>query len=160
MQALQQRLATMEPRERTVLLIGVVFTILVLGYVVIWEPWHQSLDRLRTQVPQKTVDLEWMQKQAKSIQPLLKRSKNKRPGDNIPLLSVVEKSAEQAKIRNVIRRMSPGADSEVKVWITDAEFDKWLQWLEQLRKQGVEVSAANINRSKEGRVGIRLTLVR
>lgn len=160
MATLQQRLSTMEPRERTVLVTGVSLAVLILGYVFIWEPWQQSLDRLRTQVPAKQADLNWMQQQANAIRPALRNAKNKKPGSNIPLLSVVEKSAEQAKLRDVIRRMAPGQDNEVKVWITDAKFDKWLKWLERLHKQGVEVSAATVNRSKENRVTIRLTLAR
>jgi general secretion pathway protein M len=150
----------LSPRERQVLALGAVVLVLILVYALVWVPWHDALQRLRTQVPAKQTTLSWMQKQAKQVQPLLNLDKN-RSNDDVPLLTVVETTAATAKMRNVIRRMSPGdQEGQVKVWLTEASFDSWLLWLEQLRKEAVEVVSTTISRGEGGKVTVRMTLQR
>ncbi|MDH3282668.1 MAG: type II secretion system protein M, partial [Gammaproteobacteria bacterium] len=80
--------------------------------------------------------------------------------DDAPLLTVVESTAKEVNIHDSIRRISPGEKNEVKVWLTDADFDKWLQWLEVLRQRNVEVSSASVNRAAGSKVTIRVTVAR
>lgn len=57
--------------------------------------------------------------------------------------------------------MSPGDEpDEVRVWMDDADFDRWLRWLEALKESGIRVTEANIDRSGDSRVDIRITLQR
>lgn len=156
----RQIFGNLNPRERQVLALGTVVLALILVYTLVWVPWHDALQRLRTQVPAKQATLSWMQEQAKQAAPLLKLENNKSNND-VPLLTVVETTAASAKMRNVIRRMSPGdQEGQVKVWVTEANFDSWLLWLEQLRKEAVEVVSTSISRGEGGKVSIRMTLQR
>jgi len=132
----------------------------ILAYTLVWQPWQEALKRLRTQVPAKQVTLTWMQGQARNIQPLLARKQQQTEKDGTPLLTVVESTAKQSNIHESIRRISPGEENEVKVWLTDADFDKWLQWLEALRQRNVEVASANVNRAADNKVTIRVTMQR
>jgi type II secretory pathway component PulM len=156
----RQIFGNLNARERQVLALGAVVFMLILVYTLVWAPWHDALRRLRIQVPAKQATLSWMQEQAKQAKPLLKLGNNKSKND-VPLLTVVETTAATAKMRNVIRRMSPGdQEGQVKVWLTDASFDSWLLWLEQLRTEAVEVISSTISRSEGGKVTIRMTLQR
>lgn len=156
----RQMLSNLSARERQVLGLGTVVLALILVYTLVWVPWQDALQRLRTQVPVKQATLSWMQEQAKLAKPLMDLQ-NKQSGNDVPLLTVVETTAESAKMRNVIRRMSPGdQEGQVKVWLTEASFDSWLLWLEQLRKEAVEVVSTTISRSEGGKVTIRVTLQR
>lgn len=160
MKGLQQTWYGISPRERLMVALGALGMVAILGYALVWQPWQEALTRLRGQVPAKQETLAWMQAQSQTLQPLLARAKQRSPADAAPLLTVVERSAKQANVHDTIRRMSPGEENQVKVWLTDADFDKWLQWLETLRRQRVEVVSANINRSAPNKVTIRVTLQR
>ena len=156
----RQIFGNLNARERQVLALGAVVLVLILVYTLVWVPWHDALRRLRIQVPAKQTTLSSMQEQAKQAKPLLKLQNNKSNND-VPLLTVVENTAATAKMRDVIRRMSPGdQEGQVKVWLTEASFDSWLLWLEQLRKEAVEVVSSTISRSEGEKVNIRMTLQR
>ena len=158
---LQQRLQSLSARERSVLGFGIVGAILILVYSFFWQPWQDELNRLRTQVPLKQETLQWMQQQSKLVQPLLQNGANKAQSDAKPVLTVVEQMARAAKIKQYIRRMAPGENNQqVKIWLTDTDFDAWLLWLERLRKVGIEVNAATVSRTADNKVTIRVTLQR
>ena len=162
MQQLKERFGALEVRERVVLVLGAVGAVAIVFYAVVWAPWQDSIARLRSQVPVKQENLAWMKQQAERVKPLLRKGHQQGRKSNQPLLTIVEQSASKAKIREQIRRMAPGEnDAQVKVWLTDADFDAWVIWLEMLRKQGVEVAAAAVNRQRDKNlVSIRVTLQR
>ncbi len=154
------RLQSLSPRERAVFLFGVVAAVLIVLYSFVWQPWQEELDRLRTQVPIKRENLAWMQQQARTIGPLAKKAGEKKNADDKPLLTIVEQSAKSSKMDAYIRRMAPGEGEQVKIWLTEADFDRWVVWLEALRTSGIEVESATINRAKDNKVTIRMTLQR
>lgn len=150
----------MEPREKLIVFGGGALAVLLVAYVFVWEPWQIRLEQLRQQVPNKQETLTWMREQSRTLQPLLNKSRAGGDSD-VPLLTVVEQSAASASVREFIRRMAPGdTPSQVKVWLTEANFDVWLAWLETLRDRGVEVVSANVSSAKDNKVTIRVTLER
>lgn len=160
MSQLVNRFKNLSQRERAVLLFGAIASALIVLYSFVWEPWQDELQRLRLQVPVKQETLAWMRQQTKNIGPLVKKAGERKQSNDKPLLTVIEQSAKRSKMDAYIRRMAPGEGQQVKVWMTEADFDKWLIWLEVLRKQGVEVNAATVNRAKNNKVTIRMTLQR
>lgn len=160
MNELKQRIQSLTERERIILGAGIVCTILILVYAFVWQPWQEELRRLRTQVPLKQETLQWMQQQADQVGPLLQKEAIRKQANSRPLLTVIEGSAQRSGLGAYIRRMAPGEDDQVQIWLTDVEFDKWITWLEQLRKLGIEVNTASVNRTKDNRVSIRVTLQR
>jgi general secretion pathway protein M len=157
---LVQRLQGLTQRERVVLGIGGISALLIVVYSFVWQPWQEDLNRLRIQVPLKKETLAWMNQQKSLVKPLLKKANQKSKSSDKPLLTVVERSAKQSKMDAYIRRMSPGEEGQVKLWLTDANFEQWITWLEKLRKAGVEVESASINQAGNNRVTIRVTLKR
>jgi general secretion pathway protein M len=155
---LLQRFQGLTQRERVVLGIGGISALLIVVYSFVWQPWQEELNRLRIQVPIKKETLAWMHQQKSLVNPLIKKANQKTKSSDKPLLTVVERSAKQSKMDVYIRRMSPGEDGQVKLWLTDADFEQWLTWLEKLRKAGVEVESASINQTGNNRVTIRVTL--
>jgi general secretion pathway protein M len=157
---LVQRFQSLTQRERVVLGIGGISALLIVVYSFVWQPWQEELNRLRIQVPLKKETLAWMRQQQSLVNPLIKKANRKSNTSDTPLLTVVERSAKQSKMDAYIRRMSPGEDGQVKLWLTDADFEQWITWLEKLRKAGVEVESASINQAGNNRVTIRVTLKR
>ena len=160
MTQLGNRFRNLSQRERAVLLFGGIASIFILLYSLVWEPWQDELARLRTQVPVKRETLAWMEQQTRNLGPLIKKANEGKQPNKAPLLTLIEQSARQSKMNPYIRRMAPGEGEQVKIWMTEADFDKWLIWLEVLRKQGVEVESATVNRAKDNKVTIRMTLQR
>ena len=154
---LVQRFQGLTQRERAVLGIGGISALLIVVYSFVWQPWQEDLNRLRIQVPLKKETLAWMNQQKSLVNPLLKKANQKSKSSDKPLLTVVERSAKQSKMDAYIRRMSPGEEGQVKLWLTDANFEQWITWLEKLRKAGVEVESASINQAGNNRVTIRVT---
>ncbi len=154
-------LATLNTRERWILIGGAIATFIIVFYAFVWAPWHDALARLRVQVPGQQETLVWMQREASAVQPYLKRAKRQTGKPRLPLLTVIEQTANARRLRDVIRQMQPGEGDQVRVWLRDAAFDPWLLWTDDLRKQGIEIVAATVNKSQqENRVNIRVTLSR
>lgn len=159
MNGLKSYWENLNARERWAVGGGAAAVALLFLYALAWEPWQRSLDRLRTGVPAKQATLQWMRAQAVVLKPLSARKPA--TGSAAPLLTVIEQSAQQAKLREAIQRMQPGEnDNEVKVWFGEVSFDDWLRWLESLRPQGIEITSAQITRGKDSKVTARATLIR
>ena len=157
---LVQRFQGLTQRERLVLGIGGISALLIIVYSFVWQPWQEELNRLRVQVPLKKETLAWMHQQKSSVGPLIRKANQQAKSSCTPLLTVVERSAKQSKMNAYIRRMSPGEEGQVKLWLTGANFEQWVNWLEKLRKAGVEVESTSINQASNNKVTIRMTLKR
>ncbi|MDZ7841292.1 MAG: type II secretion system protein M [Gammaproteobacteria bacterium] len=161
MNALTEQLAGLSTRERLIVVFGGAAAVLILLYALVWQPWQMELERLRAQVPEKQQTLAWMQAQAARIESMTERPDGAAPDSELPLLTLVERSANDAEMREAITRMSPGDEpSQVRVWIDNVAFDRWLLWVGELNRSGIAVAEANIDRSGENLVGIRTTLQR
>lgn len=161
MNAVSERLAGLSPREQVVLVAGSVVALAIILYVLAWRPWQDELDRLRVQVPQKEQTLAWMRAQAAQVDSLTRSPDDTAAHSGLPLLTLIERSANQVEIRKAITRMSPGdKDNQVRIWMDNADFDLWLRWLKSLKASGIEVAEANIDRAAENKVNIRATLQR
>lgn len=161
MNVLTEKLAILSSRERFVLLGGGLLTLCLILYALAWQPWQNELNRLRAQIPAKEETLAWMRAQAAQVEVLSARSKRGADQSGLPLLTLIERSANQVEIREAITRMSPGEkEDQVRIWMDNADFDRWLRWLKTLDDSGIEVAEANIDRSVENQVSIRTTLQR
>ncbi|MFZ0487584.1 MAG: type II secretion system protein M [Arenicellales bacterium] len=161
MNALTERLTGLSTREQVVLVGGGVLALVVVLYTLAWRPWQEELNRLRIQVPEEEQTLAWMRTQAAQVDSLTKSSNTAAEQTGLPLLTLVERSANEVEIRKAITRMSPGdKDNQVRVWMDKADFDLWLRWLKALQAAGIEVADANIDRASENKVNIRATLQR
>jgi len=161
MNALTETLTGLSTREQVVLVAGSAVALVILLYTLAWRPWQADLNRLRIQVPEKEQTLDWMQAQAAQVDSLKKSSNSAAEQTGLPLLTLVERSANQVEIRKAITRMAPGdKDNQVRVWMDKADFDLWLRWLKALKAAGIEVADANIDRASKNKVNIRATLQR
>lgn len=152
----------LQARERLVISIGAVLLMLMLLFFYVWEPWQQAIAKYRQELPQKRTDLQWMEAQS-DLAARLKGEENPAVNTSVqPLLTVVERTAVQAGLRKNIKQMTPGDNSsEVKIWLSQISFDKWLLWSEKIKnEEAIEVKSADIQQIDLGTVEVRATLLR
>jgi general secretion pathway protein M len=149
-------------RERQMIGFGLIAVVAIVLWAILWEPLQQRLSELRDEVPQKQATLAWMQSQSSYVQQLKAQAQTRaqQPTDATPLVTVIEQTAADVNIRNVIRRIEPEDNNSVKVWLTEAYFDPWIQWAEVLKQRGVQVAQATVDKSANDTVTIRATFTR
>jgi general secretion pathway protein M len=160
MNGLMTRWNEISERDRLVLGVGGVLVLSILVYTFMWEPWHTGLDRLSVQLPVKRMAHKRISEQAEIAVNFTGRDGNMAEIDRKPLLTIVEDTARRAKLRDVIRQMTPGEEEgQVRIWLSGATFDNWLAWVDTLgRNHGVDVITATVQRSDDDKVDIRATL--
>ena len=147
----------LQTRERQLVMAGLIVFGVFLPYQLIWSPLIDRAERLEQQVSKQTKQLEWMRTSTQEIKQLQGNATIKSSGS---LLSQVEQTASQSKLRKSIRKIQPEGERGVRIWMDNASFDDVLLWLERLQKQhGIEVADFSVERQPEiGRANVRLLL--
>lgn len=151
----------LQPRERKILLVagGVLFVLFL--YLGIWEPMQTSVIKLKAAVVEKKATLNWMKIAAVEVKRLQGTSRQvgqRQTGES--LLSLVDRTAKQAKLADSMKRVQPDGESRVRVWLERASFDSMTLWLETLQRQYevVIVSSQIEGLDIPGEVDVRLVL--
>jgi general secretion pathway protein M len=147
----------LQPRERQLVTVGLIVFGIFLPYQLIWSPLVNHAEYLQQQVVSQTGQLQWMQESLQEIRQLQGSAAVKQTG---PLLSQVEQTADQNKLRGSIRKIQPEGERGVRIWMDNAAFDDVLMWLQRLQQQhSVEVVDLSVERQPDpGRVNLRLSL--
>ena len=151
----------LEPRERRTLLLGALFLVLLLGYLLAWVPLAKARAELRTRVADGAVELEWMRRAA----PLLAGSAASAQvaaiqQDNRSLLARVDAGAREAGLGLSLLRVEPVGEGEVRMAFQGADFDALVGWLEQFAAaSGSRVTELSVQRVEGvGLVDARIAL--
>ena len=147
----------LQTRERQLVMAGLIVFGVFLPYLFIWSPLVDRAELLEQQMSKQVKQLQWMKSATQEIRQLQGNTSIKNSGS---LLSQVERTANQSKLRKSIRKIQPEGDRGVRIWMDNAGFDDVLIWLERLQKQhGIEVADFSVERQPEsGRANIRLLL--
>lgn len=140
--AVQHQWQSLQDRERLILIIGSFIVALILFYSLILFPWHRALNEMGARLPTLRTNIEWMRVHSDALSNGEIRNQNPDyKGQNQSLLSVIEQTASRAQVRETIQQMVPTQNGqEIRVVLEEAEFSKWLNWVDVLYKQyGVTV---------------------
>lgn len=150
---------SLSSRERGLLLAAGLLAVLLMFYMLIWEPAQLRLKDLRErQLPQSEQTLAWVKQALASA-----GNKSLDKAEKIiqgPLLTVIEQTAEKAKVRSAIKRMQPNQNQQVKIWMDEVSFDGWLRWVALLHQQNVAVDRVSVAANSPGLVDVRMTVAR
>jgi general secretion pathway protein M len=155
-------LARQSERDRRVLSIGATVVALALFWAFAWDPIAQSRRSLAEQAARAESDLIWMRGVAGEMRSLRARGQAgglDRAGAS--LLALADRSAREANLGPVLKRVEPAGDGRVNVWLEGAGFDQIADWIEALaRRYGVGVDEFAIDRAAvDGTVNARVTLL-
>lgn len=155
---------TLQPRDRTMSLIGAVVIAIALLYFALWTPIASSRNNKETRVENKRETLMWMAQKKQEVDHLKRINPNlfNQATDNRSLLAIVDNSAKQMGTRSSITRIDPDGDNKVSIWVEDISFDHLIVLLGELeRRNYVQVADASLNRSDQiGKVSGKVSLSR
>lgn len=135
-------------RERGLIVVGTVLVMMLLSYVLAWEPLRNSDRRLRQSVAERRADLAWMRQAAEEIKRLGGTGAARPVADNRSLLTLVDQTARAAGLGAALKRVAPQGDDKLSAQLDGAEFDKLIPWLSGLeRDQAIAIISLNVDRT-------------
>ncbi len=151
----------LELRERKLVAGGAAVLLLLMFYLMVWEPIAVAYDDLQKNVAAQQETLDWMKQASRKVKALRGSSKSgaKSLGGR-SLLAVVDQSARSGGLGSAIKRVEPDGSKGVKIWLEGVAFDPMVLWLGTLsRTYQIDTSVITIEPQGEGRVNARLTLL-
>lgn len=140
---------------------GAALTLLILGYVLIWEPFQSSHRRLQQRVAEQRADLAWMRQAAQEVQRLSNNAGAAQPqADGRSLLTRVDQTARAAGLGPALKQITPQGDDKLNARLDAVEFDQLLPWLGALeREHRITLINLSVDRTETpGRVNARVIL--
>lgn len=135
-------------RERGLIVVGTVLVMMLLSYVLAWEPLRNSDRRLRQSVAERRADLAWMRQAAEEIKRLGGVGAARPVADNRSLLTLVDQTARATGLGAALKRVAPQGDDKLSAQLDGAKFDKLIPWLSALeRDQAIAIISLNVDRT-------------
>jgi general secretion pathway protein M len=153
---------SLNDRERMMLGVGGGFFVLCILYFVLVDPLFGRLDRLRSEVPQKRIELAWMRGSAAEVGQLRGNGQSGQASSGGgSVMAVIDQTAKKQGLGNKLKRIEPEGETGAKVWLEDAGFDDVMRWAHLLdTKHGIRVAAFSAEPLEaKGYVKARITVV-
>lgn len=151
---LVQRWRALAPRDRLSLTCLALFVLLVLLYLVLWQPAQQRLASARSAFETQRELHAYLQSRAP-----LARSLASKPQVSIEparLQGLVTASAAAQGL--AIERLDSDGGGVLQVSVQPASFAQLLRWFAALEAQGVQIAEAGLDRAEDSKVAARLSL--
>lgn len=144
-------------RERKTVYIGVALGIPLIIWLAIWQPllsWRADAEQ---RYESKLQTLEWMHSAAVKIRAHRQFGK---PGSAAVSGSPEQMITRAASVLGLaISRIEPSGEQRFNVFFADAGYKQFLQFVEQLQKQGLVIESLTMGQLPQpGQVSIRMTL--
>lgn len=148
-------------RERVMVQVAASVVMVFLVYLLILEPINSTYEKNVKNVSSATKTLRWMRTAAQEVNMLRGgRVSTERPQGKSSILSTIDKSARNAGLASVMKRVQPEGDTGVRVWFENASFDVLIKWLTLIEsKHGFLINEINIEKTEStGLVNVRVFL--
>lgn len=157
-----QWLESLEERERHIVIGGAIALVIMLFYIIIWEPITSNFDQQQQRNQSQRQLYSWMKNSSTEIQKLkASGGGTAAKSRSQSISSLADRSAITAGIKPFIDKIDQNKKG-VKVSLKEANFDKIILWLAELEnKYGITSSKLKIEKSKtDGSVDAQITLER
>ncbi|MDB6063738.1 MAG: type secretion system protein [Verrucomicrobiaceae bacterium] len=145
-----------ERERKQLLIVFIVVVALVLPFTLIKSAWDFA-QHARTGLDNEQALTSLIQSHADEIR-ALNTARQAKTGQDTSLLALASKTAIDHEL--TLERFEPGPDGKLAVWLTDTEFSKLLDWLNQITQQyDVQINRIALNQSPTpGKVEVQLIL--
>lgn len=152
--ALGKRWRALVPREQFAVAGLLLFVLLALLYISLWQPAQQRVQAAREALQTQRELNAYMHAQA----PLLRNQASTPQASIDParLQGLITSSAAAHGLN--IERLDNDSAGSVQVNLQPAPFARLLQWISHVQEQGVQISEAGLDRGADNVVAARLTL--
>lgn len=138
---LRRRWDGLQTREQQLLRLGAVIFGLLLFYLLIIDPVYSGRADAEQRLQSTRDAFSVVQQQASDL-------KSSSSGAGVPgtgsLLTQVESSAQKEGLRGALKRLQPAGNDQVQVSLEGASYQQVMQWLSNLRLQGVTAQRVDI----------------
>ncbi len=121
-------------RERQTLALAALVLLPLLAYLLLWQPAHTALTKLRASVPVMRVQAEQLRVQAAEVA-MLRHRPHPAVLDAGALKSAIEASADRHQMRAAISALAAQEPNVVRVTLASVSFEQWLRWLRVLQQE-------------------------
>ncbi len=150
-----------QPQERLALIVMAIFIIGAALYTLFWLPLNEDIAQKQIWVTEQQKTLSWMQRTAVEINHLKPTSRQQKKSGEA-LLTTIDRTAKQQKIREAVKRIKPQGDNKAQLWLEQASFDRMIRWLDLLQQRhNISISTITVDRqSGSGLINARISLER
>ena len=148
----------LQTREQQILRHSAVILALLLLYLLIIDPIYSSRDDAEQRLQSTQQAFSVVQQQALDL-----KASSSGPGISVSgsLLTQVERSAQKEGLRSALKRLQPSGNNQIQVSLEGASYQQVMQWLSNLRLQGVRAQRVDIQVDrKSDLLGVQLLLTR
>ncbi|HSH13303.1 MAG TPA: type II secretion system protein GspM [Desulfurivibrionaceae bacterium] len=125
--------------------------IALLVVYLLLQPFFSSRARLQKEVSNRRLELAWMRDAAREIGELGYAGQGQSAAT--PPLQLIDQLARENRLSDQLKRLEPGSEGEIKVWLNNAVYVDMIRWLRQLTATG-RFSIANLNVQKGSTPGV------
>ena len=136
------------PLEQLTIGLGAGALVLVILWLLVWEPVSQERHKFQTKVEREQVVLLQLQQLASEADRLAEAGDtgNSEARGDQSLLSLADRTVRAAGLAGALRRIEPEGENRVRLWLQQAPFDTMVSWLQSLAADyGIQVLSASIN---------------
>lgn len=133
-------------RERAILAGGAVLLVLVVLWLLVWEPVAERRAATIADIQHYSADLAWMEQVAGEVKRRAKQTDTtQKPASGGSVLTLLEVSASAAGLRKSIERVQPEGLG-ARLWFEETAADALLAWLGELeQRHGLRVTQLAID---------------
>lgn len=146
------------PRDRMIVMIVAVLTIISLLYAVAWYPLQARKVRLEQALVSKQETLEFVRRAGAQLRAASGNAVVAKTSDKAPYL-LIDEVIRQAQMEPP-ERVEPSGANGARVQFGEVEFDKLVGVLAELELYGLEISTLTISRKNAGTVSARFNMER
>ena len=144
---------SLNQKERYMIIAGGVFTLLILFYILIWNPFVKRIEMLDQQVKSQASTLVWMREASRRVQEHRAMPSGQKSSDRRSIAALVEATTKKLGIAESLHRIEPEDRHTLKVWFNSVQFNSFLQWLAEL-EHSYAATIENLSVTKEEFPGV------
>jgi len=146
------------PRDRMIVVVVGVLTLVSLLYALMWYPLQASKVRTEQALISKQETLEYVARAGAQLRASSGNAVQGKTSDKAPYL-LIDEVIRQAKM-DPPERVEPSGANGARVQFGEVEFDKLVGVLAELELYGLEVTTLTISRKNTGTVSARFNMER
>lgn len=159
MQKLLEYWQARDARERLILGIGGVLTVVLLLYLLVWDPIQSDRQRLLRELPKMRAQVEQFRRDAEEAETLRARARSRNATQSLP--ATIEASAKQAQLAGAIKSVQAMGNDRAQISGATVPFDGLVRWMAMVaQSEGIAVDTLQASAGEPGRIQIESLILK